>query len=105
MLWQNFVLMLVIVGGFLLRERLVGLRDYEKLRYDMHRRQVQDAFEAMQNILTKLPFTPKGMIDRLSAPFAASIKAGSKRGGTFDESREAHRTLFERMKQQREVAA
>jgi hypothetical protein len=105
LLWQNFVLMLVIAGGFLLRERLTGLRDYEKLRYDMHRRQVQDAFEAMQNILTKLPLTPKGMIDRLSAPFPAPVNTGSKRGGTIDESQEAHRALFERMKQQREVAA
>ena len=89
-------MMLLIAGGFVLREYLLpGLLEYEKLNYERNRQLVNLEFDALRDIVSTLPFAPSDTVSKLARPFeeeniSRRVKA----------DRASHRSLFDRFSAQ-----
>jgi hypothetical protein len=89
-------MMIVIAGGFVLREYVLpGLLEYEKLNYERNRQLVNQEFDELRDLVPKFPYAPSDTAEKLVRPFEdENINQRVK------ADRVSHRSLFERFSAQ-----
>jgi hypothetical protein len=96
LIFGTILMMIVIAGGFVLREYVLpGLLEYEKLNYERNRQLVNQEFDELRDLVPKFPYAPSDTAEKLVRPFEdENINQRVK------ADRVSHRSLFERFSAQ-----